>query len=382
MSKFDGIKERIWSGIATDDELRALKLEDIVAIKSDGEHMRLRPCVRAKPEKVGSGRRVRHVASDESSDRMGDVIQVRGWDLGPFKKNPQLLFNHNSDAPLGLVPDMTKGVHRGEPALLSESELYTDDKLTEERQVIARLVEDGDLPAVSVGFLPRKVSRPDDSEERTKLGLGEWGVLYEKTELLELSVVTVPANSNALMRKLDSMVESGTLAKSLAAQVAKTWEPSTRTVVAMGDIKGPPASTPSVATAWTLGALSIGFDDNGVAHQFEGGMWRPLVRTFTSTGAAPDVSTDTRLAAIETRQQAIDAQLKEACALLGRINSTLSAELPALKGLLANHRAPSPQSSSHSGTQESTQGADTKSAELVAFLSGLLAEVRAKGAVK
>lgn len=358
-SKFADIAPRIWSGIATDDELRSLKVADVIAIKSDEEHIRLRPCVRAKPEKL-TGRRVRHVASDESADRMGDVIRVKGWDLRPFRKNPQLLFNHNHDAPLGQVAEIGAAEHKGAPALLSESDLYPDEKLTEERQVIARLAEDGDLPAVSVGFLPRKTSRPDSPEERQALGLGEWGVLYEKAELLELSVVTVPANSNALMRRLDEMVGAGTLAKSLAAQVAKVWTPSTRTVVQVAKITAGTATEVEIqprgpsrvdanGTPTTTGnsepevtRLSV----NGIDYEVR--RWAPLeasgsvatlspiaavtLGTFTVGGHV--VGRDVTPSDAVGTQSSTDQHLAEIKAALAAIQHTLSAELPALRAQL------------------------------------------------
>jgi hypothetical protein len=44
---------------------------------------------------------LRYVMSDESVDRMGDVIEAKGWKLGHFKRNPIALFNHKSDFPIG-----------------------------------------------------------------------------------------------------------------------------------------------------------------------------------------------------------------------------------------------------------------------------------------
>ena len=41
------------------------------------------------------------IMSDETVDRMGDVIVAEGWDLGDFKSNPIALLNHNADAIIG-----------------------------------------------------------------------------------------------------------------------------------------------------------------------------------------------------------------------------------------------------------------------------------------
>ena len=41
------------------------------------------------------------VMSDETPDRMDDIIMSDGWDLEHFKKNPIALFGHRSDFPIG-----------------------------------------------------------------------------------------------------------------------------------------------------------------------------------------------------------------------------------------------------------------------------------------
>lgn len=246
MGKFDFIAPRIWDGTATDEELSAVGAEDVFAIKSDVEHVRRTFSVRGKPKSVNTiERTVEHVASDETPDRMGDIIRVKGWDLDAFKSNPVLLRYHNSEAPpLGTVPQVKRGKKDdGSPALLTLSQFFADDKQDDEGRLLARLVMDGDLPAVSVGFMPLSTLRPETAEERTKLGLGPWGVVYEGAQLLELSVVTVPANPNALMRKLDALAESGALSKALAAQVMKSCEPSTRTIVPVAKIDDTPTDT-------------------------------------------------------------------------------------------------------------------------------------------
>jgi hypothetical protein len=49
------------------------------------------------------------------------------------------------------------------------------------------------ITAVSVGFLPLEFSWAEDEKERP------WGIDYERQELLEISVVPVPANAHALI---------------------------------------------------------------------------------------------------------------------------------------------------------------------------------------
>jgi HK97 family phage prohead protease len=120
--------------------------------------------------------------SDESVDRMGDVIRVSGWQLDSFKRNPIALFSHQSTFPIGKWSDLrvVKSELRGKLELAPKG---TSQRIDELRG----LVEAGILKAVSVGF------REIDSKPRES-----GGVEFLKQELVETSLVAIPANENAL----------------------------------------------------------------------------------------------------------------------------------------------------------------------------------------
>ena len=125
------------------------------------------------------------VLSDATPDRMGDIIDAGGWDLKNFSKNPVALFNHNANFPIGKWHNLRveKGELRGDLRLAPEG---TSPRIDE----IRRLVEADILRAVSVGFLPRKyepISKGSDS-----------GMRFTAAELIETSLVSIPANPNAL----------------------------------------------------------------------------------------------------------------------------------------------------------------------------------------
>lgn len=126
------------------------------------------------------------VLSDGSVDRVGDIIEPDGWDLRRFKKNPIALFGHNSSFPIGKWSDLRveAGKLIGRLTLAKRGTSYRLDELI-------GLVEQGILRAVSVGFLPLK-AEPLDPEK--PFG----GQRYLKSELLETSLVSVPANPAAL----------------------------------------------------------------------------------------------------------------------------------------------------------------------------------------
>lgn len=126
------------------------------------------------------------VLSDESVDRMGDIISADGWDLESFKKNPIALWGHRSDMPIGTwdnvrVQDKTL---RGKLTLAPKGTLPRIDELR-------ALIEAGILRAVSVGF--RNIeSEPIDHKD--PFG----GRRFIKQELVECSLVSIPANANAV----------------------------------------------------------------------------------------------------------------------------------------------------------------------------------------
>lgn len=122
------------------------------------------------------------VLSDATVDRYGDVIEPDGWDLRQFKRNPIALFSHQGGFPIGAW----EGLRVEGGKLLGKLQLAA--KGTSERiDELIGLVEQGILRAVSVGFVP-KAKEPLDKR----------GTRYTKQELVEVSLVSVPANPAAV----------------------------------------------------------------------------------------------------------------------------------------------------------------------------------------
>src|SRR5215831_18213447 len=90
------------------------------------------------------------VMSDETVDRMGDIVTAAGWLLDNFHKNPVALFSHDPRFPVGKWVDV--GVRNGE--LTGRLELI--DPVTDRLREIHAAVNAGVLRAVSVGFHPKK----------------------------------------------------------------------------------------------------------------------------------------------------------------------------------------------------------------------------------
>lgn len=151
---------------------------------------------------AGDGTGLDFVLSDATVDRYGDVVEASGWDLRNFKKNPIALFGHSSGFPIGKWTNLRieGGKLIGRLNLAAKGTSQRIDELIS-------LVEQGILRAVSVGFRPL-ASEPIDPDK-------PWGAQrYTKHELLETSLVSVPANpaALALAKSLNLSTETMSLA--------------------------------------------------------------------------------------------------------------------------------------------------------------------------
>jgi len=134
----------------------------------------------------GGGDGMEFVLSDATVDRYGDSIVAKGWDLASFERNPIALFGHSHDYPIGRWSDLR--VEGGK--LMGRLNLAARGTSARIDELIG-LVEQGILRAVSVGFMPKKAEPIDPGKPYA-------GQRYLEQELLETSLVSVPANPAAL----------------------------------------------------------------------------------------------------------------------------------------------------------------------------------------
>jgi HK97 family phage prohead protease len=130
-------------------------------------------------------RTIKFIISTGSADREKDVINPNGWDTGNYLKNPVVLFAHDYNSlPVARTTSLTQ---QGD-TLIAEAE-FADEALNPAAEQVYQMLRQGYLRGASVGFRPLTFQY---NEERG-------GVDFEKQELLEFSVVPVPANPGALM---------------------------------------------------------------------------------------------------------------------------------------------------------------------------------------
>ncbi|MGB0889971.1 MAG: hypothetical protein ACPGWS_06765, partial [Solirubrobacterales bacterium] len=75
----------------------------------------------------------------------------------------------------------------------------------------------------SVGFMPTQKPKVPTKAEREALGMPAYGVIYEGQELLEISLVSVPANPQALQNAFRRMLHAGEVTDGQVEEFAETY---------------------------------------------------------------------------------------------------------------------------------------------------------------
>lgn len=162
--------------------------------------------VKADESEETEGREVRVIASTESVDRMGDIVE-QSWNLENFKANPVILWGHDANTPpIGRATSIAVEKTGSGPQLIAAIK-FDEGPHNPLANTVAEQFRNGTLNAVSVGFRPSEVtprSTLADNDERRS----EQGLILSKNELLEISAVSIPANSQALaLRSITEVAE-------------------------------------------------------------------------------------------------------------------------------------------------------------------------------
>lgn len=132
-------------------------------------------------------------ASTGAVDRQNEIVDQAGWDLASYRQNPVVLDSHKYDS----IEDIIGRAIRVEVVngALECDVIFADN---EKGECAAELVGQGFLRTVSVGFR---------SLERRPGGAGQ-PLTHVRAELLEVSLVAIPANREAVrIRGIEQLVE-------------------------------------------------------------------------------------------------------------------------------------------------------------------------------
>jgi HK97 family phage prohead protease len=128
--------------------------------------------------------------STGKTDRMGERIDQETWDLKNFKKNPVILFAHDNHNIV--VGNATKVGLDEKNNLVGKIKFAIEEGIGVYGDLIKtlyNLYKNKFMRAVSVGF-----SVGETKEDKT-------GIVLQNNELLEISLVPVPANAQALAKE-------------------------------------------------------------------------------------------------------------------------------------------------------------------------------------
>lgn len=134
-----------------------------------------------KSEENSNGVTIAGYASTVSKDRHGDVIVPEAWSgdaLVNYRKNPILLAYHDRTRPIGKVNALE----------VDEKGLKISAEVSKAAGDVYDLVQDGVLKALSVSIMIKDA----DYDSSTDI------FIIKQVELLEISVVSIPANQDSL----------------------------------------------------------------------------------------------------------------------------------------------------------------------------------------
>ena len=186
-------------GYGGDDEEKRVSVFDTEILSIEKMRGGVMPFYPDKPKKEMKPRTVYARISTTSIDRDGDVLLPSGLDLGAYRKNPIVLLNHKDG---GLPIGKALSVKRDSGGVIAavqfaERPAGLPDAVEWVPDTVFDLFQQGVLKGFSVGFIPKEMREPTEKDMR-KFGDGVKNII-SKWELLEFSVVNVPANEDALV---------------------------------------------------------------------------------------------------------------------------------------------------------------------------------------
>lgn len=145
-----------------------------------------------------SGNRFSAIISTDSIDRDNEVMVPAGMNSRDFERNPILLYNHDTSLPIGRALSLKRGEHEitADFEFAARPEGFEGEWLPD---YVKALVQARVLRALSIGFAPL----PGGMRLATKGDVEKYGPevqrVFSKWTLQEVSIVSVPANQDALI---------------------------------------------------------------------------------------------------------------------------------------------------------------------------------------
>ncbi len=149
---------------------------------------------------------IRGIASTPDPDRMGDIVEPMGL---KFANPTPLLWQHDHSAPVGTVK-FDKPTKQGITFEARLPMIAEPGRLKDRVDEAWQSVKAGLVRAVSIGFRALEHARMEDG-----------GIRFLKSELLELSLVTIPANASATITSIKSIDRQLRAASGIARETVR-----------------------------------------------------------------------------------------------------------------------------------------------------------------
>ena len=144
-----------------------------------------------KAAETEENRVLRFIGSDSKVDRDGDVIDINAWQLKQYKQNPVVLLGHKYGE-LPVAKTKKVWVNTETQQLMFDIE-FPDASVSAIGDTLYKLYKNGFMTATSVGFIPdyKTMEYPKNVKGINRI--------IKNADLLEISLVSVPANPRALL---------------------------------------------------------------------------------------------------------------------------------------------------------------------------------------
>ena len=141
------------------------------------------------------------VISTSDVDHEKDVLLPQGCISKGYETNPVVIWNHDTDIP---AIGRCISIDREDKQLVATAEMAEGTELSD---TIWKLMQQGIIRGVSVGFEPMEKRNPTQKDKEM---FGEdVGRVFSKWELYEFSIVNLPCNQNALIMEVGKAIKKG-----------------------------------------------------------------------------------------------------------------------------------------------------------------------------
>jgi HK97 family phage prohead protease len=145
-------------------------------------------------------RSVDFVISTEAVDRYTDIINLGGWKTQNYVRNPVVLWAHDDS-----IPAIGRGSNvRIEGKALRSTAVFAEREFHPLADTIFQLIKGKFIQAASVGFVPLKAKAAAGKDR-------PYGIDILEQELLEWSVVNIPANPECLVNARSAGIDCAPL---------------------------------------------------------------------------------------------------------------------------------------------------------------------------